>query len=324
MGVRRSPTNWREKYTRADAARRHYEAHYCALAENKTYGTCCCNNEGKFVEVNQALVRMLGYKSKKELLAANLGMDIVGNSRRRARLFGPGRNGDRSNYLLLKWVRKDGTATKVRVSGRAVQNDRGDVEAYELIVESMDQQRALEEQLRRMADTDALTNLATYRRLQQVLDGEMRRSKRTERMFSVLLLDLNGLKHLNDVYGHLTGNRALCRVADALRQCCRSIDTPTRFGGDEFVLVLPETDALAARKLAARILRYLAVDREEPKVMVSVGFATYPRDGEKTKDLLDAADKALYKMKYRKQPRQTSTNLAGYPSLQRRSIHRNR
>jgi diguanylate cyclase (GGDEF)-like protein/PAS domain S-box-containing protein len=303
MSVRASQgrPNWHKRYTQANAARRYYEAHYRALTENQAYGICCCNNEGKFVEVNQALVTMLGYKSKNELLAANLVIDTIRDPLKRARLFGRARKRGGNHYLSLDWIRKDGTPTKVRVSGRAVQFYRDDIGSCELIIENIDQQRALEEHLRSVADTDALTHLATYRKLQQVLDDEIRRSERSERVFTLLLVDLNGLKHINDAYGHLTGNRALCRVADVLRQCCRSIDTPTRFGGDEFVIVLPETEVLTARKLAARIDRWLALDREEPTLSVSLGFATFPRDGQTAKDLLQAADKVLYKMKGVKQ-----------------------
>src|SRR5208282_3566498 len=81
------------------------------------------------------------------------------------------------------------------------------------------------EQVRHLAVSDPLTGLANYRKLLDVLENETERTDRTERPFAVLLLDLDGLKKINDTYGHLTGSRALCRIADILRFYCRAIDT---------------------------------------------------------------------------------------------------
>lgn len=159
------------------------------------------------------------------------------------------------------------------------------------------ERRAAEKRLRRLVVSDPLTGLGNYRRLIDALAGEIRRSQRTERPFAVLLLDLDGLKGINDRQGHLAGNRSLCRVADALRVSCRSIDTAARFGGDEFALVLPETGEVAARRVVRRISDELAVDVESPTISLSVGVAEYPRDGPTIESLLSVADQDLYDMK---------------------------
>jgi diguanylate cyclase (GGDEF)-like protein len=159
------------------------------------------------------------------------------------------------------------------------------------------ERKAAEKRLRRLAVSDALTGLGNYRRLIAALAGEMRRSQRTERAFAVLLLDLDDLKGINDRHGHLAGNRALCRVAGALRVSCRSIDTVARFGGDEFALILPETGETAARRVARRISDELAMDTEPPALSLSVGVAEYPRDGMTIERLLGVADHALYEAK---------------------------
>ncbi len=130
-----------------------------------------------------------------------------------------------------------------------------------------------------------------------MLHSEICRSKRTEREFCILLLDLDGLKEINDRFGHLAGDRALCRLAQTLTDCCRSIDTAARQGGDEFALVLPETGVAAATLVARRICDLLAKDAEEPGLSVSVGVASYPRDANTIGTLLFAADRALYAMK---------------------------
>ena len=103
--------------------------------------------------------------------------------------------------------------------------------------------------------SDPLTGLANYSRLVDALGAEIQRSRRTGRSFSVLLFDLDGLKKVNDNHGHLVGSAAICRVADVLRANSRAIDTPARYGGDEFALVLPETEVNAARVVAPPYLR---------------------------------------------------------------------
>jgi diguanylate cyclase (GGDEF)-like protein len=112
-----------------------------------------------------------------------------------------------------------------------------------------------------------------------------------------MLLDVDQFKKINDKYGHLVGDRALCRLSDVLRSCCRSIDTAARQGGDEFALVLPETGAADAALVGERICELLAKDVEEPALSVSVGVAAYPQDAESVGPLLYAADAALYGMK---------------------------
>jgi diguanylate cyclase (GGDEF)-like protein len=160
-------------------------------------------------------------------------------------------------------------------------------------------QRA-EERLRHLAATDPLTGLANYRRLSETIESEIKRSERTARAFSVLIFDLNGMKRINDRHGHPAGNCALCCLADIFRTSCRSADTAARYGGDEFALVLPETDANEADAVGRRICERLSNDREEPRLSMSVGLAVYPEDGTTNETLFQAADRALYKMKHLK------------------------
>jgi diguanylate cyclase (GGDEF)-like protein len=139
--------------------------------------------------------------------------------------------------------------------------------------------------------------LCNYRRLLDALDFEIKRSERTGRPFAILLLDLDGLKIINDAFGHLVGSRAICRLANTLLIYCREIDTAARYGGDEFVLVLPETEMEPAQQVAQRISERLKHDGELPKLSVSIGAAIYPEDGESLDELLSAADHALYREK---------------------------
>jgi diguanylate cyclase (GGDEF)-like protein/PAS domain S-box-containing protein len=160
------------------------------------------------------------------------------------------------------------------------------------------QRKRVEAHAQLLAVTDPLTGLGNYRRLLDVLHAEIERSGRTRRPFAVLLFDLDGLKKINDQYGHLIGSQALCHLADVLRVFCRSIDTAARYGGDEFAVILPETAGVAARLVASRICGRLAADSFQPPLSASVGVAVCPEDGETIEALLRAADRELYRMKW--------------------------
>jgi diguanylate cyclase (GGDEF)-like protein len=152
--------------------------------------------------------------------------------------------------------------------------------------------------------TDALTGLANHRRFRESIAQEVERSQRYRHDLSVLLMDLDNFKGVNDTYGHPQGDEVLRRVADVLRAESRNIDMPARYGGEEFAILLPETDVVGAVEVGERIRRRLAgtnipVDgSDEPLVMTgSIGVAGTPDCPLVPNDLIDAADKALYEAK---------------------------
>ena len=153
------------------------------------------------------------------------------------------------------------------------------------------------DQVSQLAASDSLTGLANHRKLLEVMETEIQRSKRTGRSFAVLLFDLDGLKKINDKFGHLVGSRAIKRLGVALRHSSRTIDTPARFGGDEFALILPESGSEEAGQVATRICEEVKSDGQEPAISVSVGLAVFPADGTSIERLLGAADRGLYHMK---------------------------
>ncbi len=173
----------------------------------------------------------------------------------------------------------------------------------------LDQAR-LFDQVRRMAVSDPLTGLANYRRLISVMEAELDRSRRTSRPFSVVLFDMDGLKAINDQYGHLTGSRALVRLGKILRNHCRAIDTPARYGGDEFAIVLPEAGPEIAARIVSRIRERLSTEAEMPALSASAGIAAFPEDGDTPEKLLAAADRALYRMKHHGSSVQNLTRIA--------------
>jgi diguanylate cyclase (GGDEF)-like protein/PAS domain S-box-containing protein len=304
MAVRRALNERKLRAELEDAGKalRHSQSLYRALVENPAYGICRCNAEGKILDVNQAFVAMLGYSTKEELLAAKRPSEIVCDLGQGKPLAGSPPESVRIEPTEIEWKRENGTTLRARITGRGIFDERGNFAGLEIIAVDITEQRALEDHLRHQALTDSLTGLANHRRLFEVLHAEIGRSKRTEREFSLLLLDLDGLKEINDRFGHLAGNRALCRLAQILTDCCRSVDTAARQGGDEFALVLPETGVTAASLVATRICELLAKDAEEPPLAVSVGVASYPKDADTIGTMLTAADRALYAMK-EKHPR---------------------
>ena len=287
----------RDQRDRAEKDLRRSEARYRALVGNRSYGICRCSRDGRFLEVNDAMMRMLGYGTREELLGEDLARDMIQDPFRRAKLLGQSSMDTPAEPMEIEWKRKDHTLLKVRLSGREVLDEHGEWEAYEVIAEDVTRQRELEDHLRRQAASDPLTGLANYRCLVDVLDSEIKRSKRTSREFALLLFDMDGLKAINDRHGHMVGSQAICRLADVLLSCCRDIDTSARFGGDEFAVVLPETNAMAANRVAQRICESLANDGKGPKVSVSVGVAVYPENGETIEGLLCEADSGLYARK---------------------------
>lgn len=158
------------------------------------------------------------------------------------------------------------------------------------------ERKIAEKEILSVAGNDPLTGLANGRYLIDSFNSEARRYARTERTFSLLVFDLDGLKQINDKYGHLIGSRALCRVANVLRSQCRNIDITARPGGDEFTVILPETTMAGAESFAKRICQRLSEDHQHPPLAVSFGAAVYPGSGT-FEDLFAAADNALYAMK---------------------------
>jgi diguanylate cyclase (GGDEF)-like protein len=154
----------------------------------------------------------------------------------------------------------------------------------------------------RLADTDELTGLSNMRAFNQAMARHERLARQRDEALSVLMVDIDNLKAINDHHGHDTGNLAIRRVANAIKSSVRSNDVVARYGGDEFIVLLPAAPEAAARRAGERILRHIA---EEPVegvngpagVSVSIGLATFPVMAKGMEELMHRADQALYASK---------------------------
>jgi diguanylate cyclase (GGDEF)-like protein len=153
------------------------------------------------------------------------------------------------------------------------------------------------ERMQQMAVTDGLTELANRRSFDRSLDRELTRANRTDGRLSVVLLDIDHFKNLNDTHGHVVGDAVLRQVAAALRECGREYDTVARYGGEEFAAVLPGCSSALALQVAERLRRAVEEAATDVDVTASAGVATYPYDGVDAGSLLQAADEALYASK---------------------------
>jgi diguanylate cyclase (GGDEF)-like protein len=159
------------------------------------------------------------------------------------------------------------------------------------------------EKIRQLTVTDDVTHLFNARYLEQSLEQNFRRSRRYKTRLSLLFIDLDYFKLVNDTFGHLVGSDVLRETAQILKNCTRMTDVVTRYGGDEFVVILPETTQEEARVVAGRIREAIKNHTFgirhgiQHKMTASIGIATYPDDADNRVDLLRLADQAMYWVK---------------------------
>jgi diguanylate cyclase (GGDEF)-like protein/putative nucleotidyltransferase with HDIG domain len=150
------------------------------------------------------------------------------------------------------------------------------------------------------AITDGLTGVKTHRFFMEALSAEWKRSTRAGRAFALVLMDLDRFKFVNDFYGHLEGDLVLQRVGQILETNCRRSDVVARYGGDEFVILMPETNMEHARQLAGKLRGWVSADPllREKNISASFGIACYPLHGSSPQELIQVADASMYLSKH--------------------------
>ena len=200
------------------------------------------------------------------------------------------------------WHRKkDGSSCPVLVSAVRVVDDPGKGAQYIVFFKDLTERLAASKRIEELAFHDALTGLPNRMLLGERIDFALKWASREGKSFTVLFLDLDRFKHINDSLGHPFGDRVLVEVAERIKTCLRQCDTAARVGGDEFLLLLHELDARATEAVAQRLIDALAkpfvVDNLSFTVTCSIGIAVYPDDGTDADDLIKNADAAMYRVK---------------------------
>lgn len=175
-------------------------------------------------------------------------------------------------------------------------------EAAVCIFRDVTERAIAEEKIWHNAHHDLLTGLPNRRLLMDRLEQEIKQAKRSSQSFSILFMDLDGFKEVNDLLGHDAGDRLLCDVAERLTDCVREADTVARLGGDEFTVLLTGAQqhkdvALVAQTIIEILAMPFRIDRRTVEISASIGLSRYPQDASTPRGLLQAADKAMYKAK---------------------------
>jgi diguanylate cyclase (GGDEF)-like protein len=159
------------------------------------------------------------------------------------------------------------------------------------------------ERIQELTITDDCTGLFNSRHLFSVIESELERSRRFNLPFSLIFIDLDHFKRVNDLHGHLVGSRLLGEIARTIKHNVRGIDSAFRYGGDEFIVLLPQTGKDAALEVTQRLLhalrdtQYLLSEGLELRMMASFGIASYPEDGDSIQEIIGAADEMMYLVK---------------------------
>lgn len=306
------------------------EALFRATFEHAAVGMTRVSLDGRFIQVNDGVCAIVGYK-REELLGLTFQDitypdDLEQDLAQVQQLL----SGTIRSYSLEKrYVRKDGDTNWVNITASLVRRQSGEADYFVVVIEDIQPrktaearleearksyERHLEQQvaertealtsankeLERLAHHDALTGLQNRLAANDRLRFEFLRLKRTGNVYSVLMMDIDHFKRINDTYGHETGDHVLTQVGEILAEVTRETDFVARFGGEEFLVILPQTDAGGALEGAEKI-RQTVNGRTFPsvgRVTLSIGVATAKAADANEDEAVRRADKALYRAKH--------------------------
>jgi diguanylate cyclase (GGDEF)-like protein/PAS domain S-box-containing protein len=287
---------------RSPLAHEEREILYQSLFEGVPLGLYITTPDGLIVDANPALVSMLGYPDKDSLLGTRVSQlyaDPAEREEKRALLA-------RENLVQefeARLRRRDGMMIWVRDTCRVVYDEDGRILSYEGSLQDITEQKEYERKLSYMARHDPLTGVYNRHALAEILEAEISRARRYRHPVGVLMIDVNRFKEVNDRFGHETGDRVLCSVAEALCRSVRDSDVVVRYGGDEFLVLLIETNGeteVVRNRIHAEVSRQGQMSfLSEFPVTVAIGTAHWdPRAGESIERALSRADLAMYREKH--------------------------
>ncbi|CAN7508715.1 sensor domain-containing diguanylate cyclase [Acidovorax sp. LjRoot74] len=214
-------------------------------------------------------------------------------------------------------VRRDGTVIDISISSHALYDHAGNFAGVEGIYRDVTQRKNLERELQRLATTDMLTGIANRRAFLETAESAYAHSRRSGEPLTLLMLDLDHFKSINDRFGHLEGDRALVAFAQAVKSQLRASDAVGRLGGEEFGVLLPLTTLAEGLEAAARILHSVrALELTDDtgqayRITTSLGVGAFRQSDRSLRDMLDRADQALYLAKRRGRDQIASLDTVG-------------
>jgi diguanylate cyclase (GGDEF)-like protein/PAS domain S-box-containing protein len=272
----------------AEKALRQSEEKFRSIFDNSLDGIYQSTLDGKYIAANNALVKMLGYENKEELISRNIKKDIYYSEKDRPQL------NERDKLFVTSLKKKDGAIVWVEISSSVVYEGSTPL-YYEGIVRNIDERKKSEEEIKYLSYHDFLTDL--YNRY--FFEEELKRLD-SERLFpiSVIIIDINGFKLVNDTFGHEKGDEILKNTAKILKICFRKEDIVARYGGDEFIIILPSTTKVVAISIVARIHDLFKQKFYKEFIMsLSIGIATKESREQNINELIKIAEDNMYKHK---------------------------
>lgn len=279
------------------------EEKFHSVFEQAAVGIARVSPTGAFLEVNEKLCEILGY-SKSELMGKTFQElthpDDLATS---LELVQSLLEGERESFSTEKrYIVKNGQFVWGSLTVSLVRSADEAPKYFVAVISDIGSRKVMEQELINRATHDSLTGLLNRTELAKALEKEAARAGRYSRPFSLLMLDIDHFKLVNDDFGHQVGDRVLIELAGILEEAIRKVDFVGRFGGEEFLLILPELNHEKALELAERIRKQveshtIITQDQVIKITVSIGVSTYPEHGNDVDALVKASDDAMYKAK---------------------------
>ncbi len=282
------------------------ELRYRSIFENASEGIFQSTRDGRYLAANPALARIYGYESATELVADLADIErrlYVQGGRREVFCQLMEQHGEVLNFESEVY-RRDGVRIWISENAHVVRGANGEFICYEGTVQDISERKHYQQQLERQANHDLLTGLPNRILLNDRIDQGLARAARLGYYLTLVFIDLDNFKFINDGLGHVAGDELLKSIARRLSGCLRSSDTVARVGGDEFVLVLSDhyrvsTVISLLERVLNEIRRPVTLAGREFQICASLGVAMFPDDGEDAQTLLKHADIAMYAAKKR-------------------------
>nr|WP_296483007.1 EAL domain-containing protein [Rhodoferax sp.] len=260
--------------------------------------------DGRYVDVNEGFERITGWQHDEVVGKTATELHLWGDTADRQRMVEALQRDGRCSNLEANFVKKDGEIFPGLMSAEKIRLK--DVDCILSITRDITELKRAQAQIQRLANFDQLTGLPNRSQLQDRFNYAITLAQRHGGQMAVMFLDLDHFKNINDTLGHSIGDQLLVAVSSRLRATLREGDSLSRLGGDEFILLLPDTDEAGASRVAAKLIAAVAqpcqIEHNELTSTVSIGIALYPNDGHDFETLSKNADAAMYRVK------QTSRN----------------